>query len=390
MRKGFTLIELLVVIAIIAILAAILFPVFAKAREKARQTTCLSNQRQLMMAAMLYTQFNSEMLPPANTWMSSMNVIGSKSLQCSDDSTSFKTNGTSYIITGAAGTSLAAYSGTGGATDPTLVPLFVDGASTTLNTNCYTTTADLQTRHSSSNGLGFIAAFIDGHVGLIPSNYLTLTPQPAYLLTYGAVANMGAVVPNTFHTLYSPVPSLTTVGASDWSFFSTNGSGSNNLSDHKSSGGNIVLTGGTGAFGGAALHAAVYLNFGAQMFTWTDGTTMPTVAAGTMSGTYYYTGLGNGYTGCNSGSGCQFTVKTHAGTNVLTIYFATDTSVTARVNCTQDGITYTTTATGSSSGWQTFAVPFTSTCATPDTITVLVDSPAAASSWIGVMGAALN
>ena len=48
MRKfGFTLIELLVVIAIIAILAAILFPVFARAREKARQTTCSSNQRQL-------------------------------------------------------------------------------------------------------------------------------------------------------------------------------------------------------------------------------------------------------------------------------------------------------------------------------------------------------
>jgi prepilin-type N-terminal cleavage/methylation domain-containing protein len=46
-RHGFTLIELLVVIAIIAILAAILFPVFARAREKARQTTCTSNQRQI-------------------------------------------------------------------------------------------------------------------------------------------------------------------------------------------------------------------------------------------------------------------------------------------------------------------------------------------------------
>jgi prepilin-type N-terminal cleavage/methylation domain-containing protein/prepilin-type processing-associated H-X9-DG protein len=57
MRKsGFTLIELLVVIAIIAILAAILFPVFAQAREKARQTTCLSNQRQIGTGMMMYVQ----------------------------------------------------------------------------------------------------------------------------------------------------------------------------------------------------------------------------------------------------------------------------------------------------------------------------------------------
>src|SRR5688500_4256077 len=55
-RKGFTLIELLVVIAIIAILAAILFPVFAQAREKARQASCLSNVKQLLMATMQYSQ----------------------------------------------------------------------------------------------------------------------------------------------------------------------------------------------------------------------------------------------------------------------------------------------------------------------------------------------
>jgi prepilin-type N-terminal cleavage/methylation domain-containing protein/prepilin-type processing-associated H-X9-DG protein len=63
MRKGFTLIELLVVIAIIAILAAILFPVFAKAREKARQTSCLSNVKQLVLGALQYVQDYDEMIP---------------------------------------------------------------------------------------------------------------------------------------------------------------------------------------------------------------------------------------------------------------------------------------------------------------------------------------
>ena len=61
-HKGFTLIELLVVIAIIAILAAILFPVFAKAREKARQTSCLSNLKQLMLGTLSYAQDYDETL----------------------------------------------------------------------------------------------------------------------------------------------------------------------------------------------------------------------------------------------------------------------------------------------------------------------------------------
>ncbi|MBD3292214.1 MAG: prepilin-type N-terminal cleavage/methylation domain-containing protein, partial [Armatimonadia bacterium] len=62
-RRGFTLIELLVVIAIIAILAAILFPVFARAREKARQTSCLSNSKQIGTALMMYVQDYDETLP---------------------------------------------------------------------------------------------------------------------------------------------------------------------------------------------------------------------------------------------------------------------------------------------------------------------------------------
>lgn len=66
-KKGFTLIELLVVVAIITMLAAILFPVFARARENARRTSCLSNVKQMGLALMQYAQDNDEGLP--NTYI---------------------------------------------------------------------------------------------------------------------------------------------------------------------------------------------------------------------------------------------------------------------------------------------------------------------------------
>jgi prepilin-type N-terminal cleavage/methylation domain-containing protein/prepilin-type processing-associated H-X9-DG protein len=65
-RRAFTLIELLVVIAIIAILAAILFPVFAQAREKGRQAVCTSNEKQIGLAILQYAQDYDEALPPSN------------------------------------------------------------------------------------------------------------------------------------------------------------------------------------------------------------------------------------------------------------------------------------------------------------------------------------
>src|SRR5688500_5805354 len=67
-RPGFTLIELLVVIAIIAMLAAILFPVFVQAREKARQSACLSNSKQIGLALQMYSQDYDE-VAPQQTWV---------------------------------------------------------------------------------------------------------------------------------------------------------------------------------------------------------------------------------------------------------------------------------------------------------------------------------
>src|SRR5947207_3449102 len=76
-QGGFTLIELLVVISIIAILASILFPVFAQAREKARAAACISNARQIALAFSMYSQDYDEVYPPAvdvvtNNWWEGM------------------------------------------------------------------------------------------------------------------------------------------------------------------------------------------------------------------------------------------------------------------------------------------------------------------------------
>jgi prepilin-type N-terminal cleavage/methylation domain-containing protein len=70
-RHGFTLIELLVVIAIIAILASILFPVFARAREKARESSCISNLRQIGAALHMYASDHDDLLPLANEYPAS-------------------------------------------------------------------------------------------------------------------------------------------------------------------------------------------------------------------------------------------------------------------------------------------------------------------------------
>ncbi|MFA6665902.1 MAG: prepilin-type N-terminal cleavage/methylation domain-containing protein [Armatimonadota bacterium] len=80
--KGFTLIELLVVIAIIAILAAILFPVFAKAREKARQTACLNSLKQIGSAVLIYVHDYDGYLPPSYNGAATYKYFGQLLYNC--------------------------------------------------------------------------------------------------------------------------------------------------------------------------------------------------------------------------------------------------------------------------------------------------------------------
>lgn len=80
--RGFTLIELLVVIAIIAVLAAILFPVFAKVREKAFSNACLSNQRQIALSIIAAAQDNDETLPLPNQWLDKAGISDPKLFDC--------------------------------------------------------------------------------------------------------------------------------------------------------------------------------------------------------------------------------------------------------------------------------------------------------------------
>jgi prepilin-type N-terminal cleavage/methylation domain-containing protein/prepilin-type processing-associated H-X9-DG protein len=147
---GFTLIELLVVIAIIAILAAILFPVFAKAREKSRQTQCLNNQRQIAIALQMYAEDHDEMLPEAaSAWQSVSLPAGV--LQCPTLGKKVRIGyGFNANLSGAA---------LGDIPEPATMALIADSLSPSNQIVFY---SDADRRHTGKA----IWSFVDGHVAL--------------------------------------------------------------------------------------------------------------------------------------------------------------------------------------------------------------------------------
>ncbi len=178
-KKGFTLIELLVVIAIIAILAAILFPVFARAREKARQTTCTSNQRQIAALIQMYAQDHEETLPATISVWQDIKVDPAV-LVCPTKGKAVP-NGYDYNDA-IGGTSL------GATPDPTSVFLSEDGnPNTTYNSNVAISQDETDFRHS---GL-VIYSCMDGHVEAKKySPYAVTIPMTGLEIWYKADAGV--------------------------------------------------------------------------------------------------------------------------------------------------------------------------------------------------------
>jgi len=194
--EGFTLIELLVVIAIIAILAAILFPVFAKAREKARQTSCLNNQRQMATSITLFAQDHDETLPSADTVWGDLS-LDKGVLVCP---TAGKKLANGYFYNGGpngfhlSGRALGEYG------NPSFTMLTADGLVNAVPVDWEVSTspgflvghttseAIATTRHG---GNACIVSFLDGHVQLISTAASTAEVDSAFFNG----RNSGEVIP---------------------------------------------------------------------------------------------------------------------------------------------------------------------------------------------------
>jgi len=149
---GFTLVELLVVIAILAVLMYILSPVLAKAREKVRQTTCLSNQRQIAMAIVMEVKDVNERFPTSEEVWSAIK-LKSDVLICPTSDEQQNSYGYNASLSGMPMASITSTTST----------IVTGDALHGLPGNIITTPDQYDHRHNGS----FIASFVDGHTALI-------------------------------------------------------------------------------------------------------------------------------------------------------------------------------------------------------------------------------
>jgi len=225
-RQGFTLIELLVVIAIIAILAAILFPVFAKAREKAMQATCTQNQRQLAVAVQIYAQDHDQTLPTADSVWGSL-AIDRGILICP---TKGKKTGNGYVyninLSGVNESEIADTTEemvTADGLVTSTVQVNTAGAVNSLNQAACRNVAYVPTDIEVRHGALFVASYLDGHAAATTAtpftdiNWATATnATPTYPVYTAVDPHTGSTLAAAFAT--APTTPWTATATSSMSF----------------------------------------------------------------------------------------------------------------------------------------------------------------------------